>query len=338
MMLRNSIEQLIHRQNLNYDMCVAAFDEALSVNQNFSQLAAFLVLLRAKVETTEEFSAIASVMKNKMIAVATPHRVLDIVGTGGDGANTINISTGSAILAASCGVKIAKHGNHAVSSLTGSADVLEALGVVIDLSPEKISQCIDQVGIGFCFAPNFHPVMKVLRTFRKQLNVPTIFNFLGPLLNPANPKNILFGIFDESRMHLVAHSLQRMGMTKSLVVHGHGLDELSTMGPCKVLEVTDTDIQEFMLDPAALGLSLCNLSALQGGHAKMNAEILLSAFSGKKTPISDTLILNAAAALYLYGKYLSLADAIPHARDNLYSGKSLSLLNHWREFSHDQST
>ena len=195
------------------------------------------MLLRAKPATTTELTAIISVLRKKMIVVPTKHKVLDIVGTGGDQSNSINISTGSAILAASCGIKIAKHGNRAVSSLTGTADVLEALGVAIDLSPEKVATCIDQVGIGFCFFPNFHPVATQLRLLGKQLKIPTALNFLGTLLNPANVSHYLLGVFDEQLLP-VCTSLAKTGTKHSMVVHGNGTDEISCIGQTNIVEVT----------------------------------------------------------------------------------------------------
>jgi anthranilate phosphoribosyltransferase len=274
-----------------------------------------------------------------MISVRTPHKTLDIVGTGGDGANSINLSTASALLSASCGVKVVKNGNRAVSSMTGSADVLEALGVNINLSPEKTTQCIDEVGFAFCFSPNFNPAMLKLRELRKKLNVPTTFNMLGPLLNPANPAHLILGVFDESIMTLMAETLNTIGTERSLVVHGAGLDEISCIAPFKILEIYKGKIRESRVEPEKLGLKPCNISELKGGSAKENAEILLKIFSGtsseKYSAIIDTLILNTATALYLYGLYPSIDEGIPHARENLQNGEALRVLKNLIEFSHD---
>ncbi len=294
------------------------------------------MLLRAKSETAEELSTIVTTLRNKMTVVPINHRVLDIVGTGGDGLNTVNISTGSALLAASCGVKVAKHGNRSVSSLTGSADVLEALGVNITLTSEQISKSIDQIGIGFCYSPHFHPLTQALRPLRKQLNVATTFNMIGPLLNPARAGHIILGVSDEKLLSILADVLMQTGSIRSMVVHGTGLDEISCAGPVKIIEVSQQEKRAYILDPESLGLPRCDVADLRGGDANTNAQLLLNAFKGHDGPIANTLIFNAAVALYLYGVYPSIHHAIAHARDNLASGAVLTLLNKWTEFSHDQ--
>lgn len=336
MILKSKIEKLMRGENLQSCDCQEALNEMLDPTVNPLQIAAFLVLLRKKRETVEELSAIVKTLREKMIKVPTDHTVLDIVGTGGDGFHTVNISTGSAILVASCGVKVAKHGNRSVSSLTGSADVLEALGVNIQLTPEQISKSILQIGIGFCYAPNFHPVTQALRELRKALNVSTTFNLLGPLLNPANAAHIILGVHDEALLPIMADVLINTGSDRSVVVHGMGLDEISCVGPAKILEVKQGEKQEWLLDPLELGFSHCNVSDLRGGGADVNAQILLDTFKGKRGPIADTFILNAAVALYIYGVHSSIAEALSHASDSLYSGAAFTLLNNWIGFSHEQ--
>jgi anthranilate phosphoribosyltransferase len=247
----------------------------------------------------------------------------------------VNISTGSAILAASCGVKVAKHGNRSMSSRTGSADVLEALGINIQLTPKKISQSIDQIGIGFCYSPNFHPAMRTLRDFRKILNVPTTFNILGPLLNPANASHLILGVMDESLLSIMADVLIQAGNDRSMVVHSMGLDEISCVGPTKIIEVKQQEKIEWIIDPLQFGLQPCKIADLSGGNADVNALLLKDTFKGKRGPIADTLILNTAVALYIYGLYSSITDALLHASDNLYTGAALRLLNNWIEFSYD---
>jgi len=336
MILKDSIEKLMRKENLDAHTCREVMEEIVKPGANSLQVAAFLVLLHAKSETVEELAAIVNYLKEKMIPVPTSHKVLDLVGTGGDGAHTINISTGSAILAASCGVKIAKHGNRAVSSLSGSADVLEALGVNIELSPEKVSACIDKVGIGFCFAPLFHPVLKELRGLRKQLNLPTVFNLVGPLLNPAHANYILMGVYHAHLLPLMAGVLKQRPAMHALIVHGCGLDELSCVGPAEVIEVRDGNTKTAVIDPATLGLPHCRLRDLQGGDAKTNAALLRELFQGKQRgAIANTLLLNAAAAMQLYGLCATMQDALQLATDALYSGRALTLLTHWIECSHD---
>lgn len=335
-MLKLSIEKLIRQENLDSETCQRIFDEMLQGDINSVQTAAVLALLRAKGETVEELVGMATGLKQRMIPVVTKHSVLDIVGTGGDGANTVNISTGSAILAASCGVKVAKHGSRAASSMAGSADVLEKLNINIDLTPEQVSASIEEVGIGFCFAPNFHPSMLALRILRKQLNIPTAFNLLGPLLNPTNPAHVVLGVFDESLLRLIAESLQQLGTKRSVIVHGCGLDEISTLGSAKIIEVTPDKISEFFIHPEQLGFEGCALEDLQGGDAEINAQLLLTAFSGRRGAIADTLILNAAMGLYIAGLHTSIEAAVAHASENLYDQSALKLLKKWQEFSHDQ--
>ncbi len=334
MLLKSSIEKLMRGENLNGAICQQVLDEILNPAVNPLQIAAFLVLLRAKQETADELSGIVTALRDKMIVVPTDHAVLDIVGTGGDGLNSVNISTGSALLAASCGVKVAKHGNRSVSSLTGSADVLEALGINIQLTPEQISKSIDQIGIGFCYFPNFHPMTQALRNFRRELNVPTTFNLLGPLLNPAKAAHIVLGVLNETLLPIMADVLIQTGRDRSVVVHSMGLDEISCVGPTKIIEINGKEKLEYAIDPLDFGLSRCTVTDLQGGDANRNAQLLLDTFKGKAGPIADTLILNAAVALYIYGLHPSIKEAVSHARDNLYSGAVLTLLNNWIEFSH----
>lgn len=336
-MLKESIDILMRGEHLNAFTCRQVFEEMLNPDVNALQVAAFLVLLRTKKETINELLAILKVMQEKMLLVHTQHSVLDIVGTGGDGFNTINISTGSALLAASCGIKIAKHGNRAFSSLTGSADVMEALGINIDLTPEQIAKSIDEIGIGFCYTPNFHPVTQTLRQLRKKLNVPTIFNLLGPLLNPAQPKYLLLGVADKSLLTTFPTVLLQMNINRALVIHGGGLDEISSACLTTGIEVSEGKKKHIVIDPQTMGFKPCSIADLRGGDAATNADLLLQCFKGKPSPIADTLILNAATALYLYGRYASIHEALSYSRDVLESGAVLRLLNKWVEFSHDQT-
>lgn len=333
-MLKKAVETLMQHKDLDKALCEQAFAALLDPESNPLQMAAFLVLLRAKPETPEELAVVVALLRQKMVKVNTKHKVLDIVGTGGDGANTVNISTGSAILAASCGIKIAKHGNRAVSSLAGSADVLEAFGVNIDLSPEKISACIDEIGIGFCFSPNFHDSLKTLRTFRKQLNIPTTLNILGPLLNPADAKYFVLGVYDVRLQQMMADVLKQTGCEKAVVVHGSGLDEISSIGPAEIIEVTQTSTKKSIIDPQEYGIARCEVSDLKGGDAAHNAKLLREVFNGKKGAIADTLMLNAAVALWLYGLHPSVKEALLHTKENLSNGAASILLNKWIEFSH----
>lgn len=337
MLLRHSIERLMQRENLDAATCQGVLQEMLEDDVNVLQTAAFLTLLRSKPETAEELYGFVSALKQQMQRISVPSPVLDIVGTGGDGANTVNISTGSAILAASCGVKIVKHGNRAVSSLAGSADVLEALGININLSPEKISTGIEKLGIGFCFAPQFHPALAKLRMLRKNLQIATTFNLLGPLLNPAEPQYILLGVMRENLMENMAKTLQMLGVNHGMIVFGNGLDEMSCLGPMKILEVKQHSISEKTIDPAPLGFSYCRKEDLKGGDADTNAQILLNVFkkgnNSDYRAVADTLILNAGTAIYLYGLQNSLLAGVEQARETLYRGNAYQLLQEWKIYS-----
>jgi anthranilate phosphoribosyltransferase len=334
-MLKKAIALLMQKKDLDKATCQAAITEMFDDGADPIHISAFLVLLRAKLETAEELAAIVEWMRTQMVAINTSHPVLDIVGTGGDGAQTVNISTAAAILAASGGARVAKHGNRAFSSLAGSADVLEALGVKIDLSAEKVKQCIDEIGIGFCFAPNFHPMTHKLRPLRKQLGVPTTFNLLGPLLNPAKAAHIVLGVMHPTLMPVIAGALKEIGTECSIVVNGNGLDEISCLGPTQIIKVENNTLEEMILDPIELGFSLCKLDDLKGGTATDNAQIILNVLAGQRGPIADNIILNAAAGLWIYGLYPSINDAIPAAAENLYNGSALKLLKRWAEFSHE---
>lgn len=335
MSLKFAIEKLMRHEDLGSTTCQEAFAEMLTDTCSPLQTSVFLGLLRAKPETAEEILSIVAFLKTKMLPVPSKHTTLDIVGTGGDGANTVNISTGSALLAASCGIKVAKHGNRAVSSQAGAADVLEALGINIHLSSEKISQSIDQYGFGFCYSPNFHPALLTLKNLRKELNIPTTFNLLGPLLNPAHARHYLLGVLHETLAPVMARALQQTGTPRSMVVHGCGLDEISTAGVTTLLEITPTEIKTSQLNPTELGFAPCSMDDLRGGNAITNAQLLRSSFEGKRGALSDTLILNTAVALKIYGCYESIPEAIAYASDTLYSGAALKRLKQLIQFSHE---
>lgn len=339
MRLKEGIEVLMTQKSLDKHLCKDLLFDLLDPENHPFQKVAFLVLLRSKKETAEELVGMVTALQEKMIPVSSNKKLLDIVGTGGDSAGTVNISTGSAILAAACGVAVAKHGNVAVTSRAGSADVLKALGINIDLGPEKISAGIDALGIGFCFAPNFHPILRELRSLRQQLNVPTSFNLLGPLLNPARPQHLLMGIYDPSLLMTMSETLQKLGTERSMIVHGNGIDELSCIGPVQVIEVTPDDRFAYELDPQSLGFERCTLQDLQGGTAAVNAALLRDALQGQRTKqarlLADTLIFNAAVAVYVYGLQPSVAEAIPLVRDTLLAGSAVTLLNDWVAFSND---
>jgi anthranilate phosphoribosyltransferase len=329
------IAKLVKRESLSEAEAAAAFETIMRGDATPVQIAGFMVALRMKGETVEELTGFARTAR----ALATPIEIggalLDTCGTGGDGLATFNISTLAAIVAAACGAKVAKHGNRAASSLCGSADVLEQLGVKIDLAPDGVARCIEQAGIGFLFAPIFHPSFRFAGVPRRELGVRSVFNILGPLCNPAGAKYQALGVADASLAAKMADVLARLGVERAIVFHaGDGMDELSTSSPSLVIEI-DGGRKEYQLDPADVGLKPADPHAVRGGGPEENARIAREVLAGADGPRRDVVLLNAAAALRAAGRAKDWRDGIGIAAEAIDSGRAAEVLQSWARISQE---
>jgi anthranilate phosphoribosyltransferase len=297
-----------------------AFDTMLTGGATPAQIGAFLMALRVRGETIDEISGAVASLRGKVIPVQAPEGAMDIVGTGGDASGSYNVSTATAIVAAGCGVKVAKHGNRGMSSKSGTADTLAALGVKLDVSPEVISRCIEQAGIGFMFAQGHHPAMKHVGPLRVELGVPTIFNLMGPLSNPAGVKNQLLGVYSPKWVEPLAHVLRELGSENVWVVHGDGLDEITLAGITKAAALKSGVVTTFEITPEDAGLSRCDPQALKGGDAQHNAAALRAVLDGAPSAYADITKFNAAAALIIAGHVANLKDGVAMATDSIHSG------------------
>ena len=328
-----TLSRLLAREDLSRDDAAAAMHRIMSGEATPAQVAAFVVALRAKGETPEEVAGLASVMLGFAPRVETPGPVVDTCGTGGDRAGTINVSTIAAIVAAGAGAVVAKHGNRAASSRCGSADLLEALGVKVALAPDEVSRCLSEAGIGFMFAPVFHAAMAHAAGARKEMGIPTVFNFLGPLTNPARPSAQVVGVADARMQPVLAGVLAERG-TRAFVVRGHdGIDEITTTGPSHVIEAVGGATNAFELDPSALGVAISAPADLAGGDAERNAEVARAVLGGEPGPARDIVALNAAAALTVAGTADDLAGGLDAARESIDSGRAAAVLARWAEVS-----
>ena len=329
-MLKTIISKLTDKQNLTEEEMIQAMKIIMDGQAKDSQVGGFLTALRMKGETIEEITGGAKVMRALSTKVDIDSELaLDTCGTGGDKANTFNISTIVAIVAASAGVKVVKHGNRSVSSKCGSADVLESLGINIELKSDDVKKCVEEINIGFMFAPYFHSAMKNVIMQRRELGVRTVFNVLGPLTNPAMVKRQVLGIFDESLTEPIAEVLKNLGVEHAMVVHGmDGLDEITITTKTKVTELKNNQITTYYIDPTEYGFTLGVAKDILGGDPSENADIITSILSGEITgPMKDIVILNAGAAIYVGGVADSLVDGIKKAKEALEEGFALDKLN-----------
>jgi len=334
-MLKSVIAKLADGNNLSEQEIMAAMKCIMEGNATLAQIGAFMAGLRIKGETIEEITGCAKVMREKAEKIIPKvSYCIDTCGTGGDGSNTFNISTAAAIVAAAGGVYVAKHGNRSMSSKCGSADVLEALGINISLTPDQVRGSIEKVGIGFMFAQAFHKSMKHAAGPRKELGIKTIFNILGPLTNPANAGGQILGVFDTKLTEPLANVLLNLGVERAMVIHGSdGMDEITITGTTKVSEVRDGKVINYHLNPEDYGFKIAVKEDLIGGDSQINADIIISIFSGEKGPKRDILLLNAAAALYVGKVAASIEEGIKIATEIIDSGRAMLKLNEFRDFT-----
>jgi anthranilate phosphoribosyltransferase len=333
--IKGAIGRAVAGDDLTALEAEAVMEQIMSGQATQAQIAALLMTLRLKGETIEEIVGFARAMRRHATAVRPQARgLVDTCGTGGDGTGTFNISTTVAFVAAGAGLPVAKHGNRSVSSKSGSADVLEALGVRLDLTPAQMAQAIDEVGVGFLFAPRLHPAMKYAIGPRREIGVRTVFNVLGPLTNPAGAGYQLLGVFDGALVQPLAEVLAGLGSERAMVVHGaDGLDELSTTGPNQASVLEDGRVQSQVIDPAALGLPQAKLKDLLGGDAATNARLTRQVLAGEAGPRRDVVLLNAAATLVVGGKAPDLEAGLTQAAQSIDSGAALATLDALIDFS-----
>jgi anthranilate phosphoribosyltransferase len=330
-----SIAKLVRSESLSEAEASAAFEEIMRGDATPVQIAGFIVALRIKGESVEELTGFARAARAMATPIAVEGNLLDTCGTGGDGLATFNISTLSAIVAAACGARVAKHGNRAASSMCGSADVLEQLGVKIDLAPEGVARCIEGAGIGFLFAPIFHPSFRFAAVPRKELAMRTVFNVLGPLCNPAGAKYQALGVADGKIAGKMADVLMRLGVERAIVFHARdGMDELSVSGPSHVIEI-DGHRKEYELDPRELGLARATSDAMRGGGPEDNARIAREVLGGAAGPRRDVVLLNTAAALRAAGLAKDWKEGLGAGAEAIDSGRAGEVLQRWATISQE---
>ena len=332
-MIKEAISLLVVGQSLTMEQAAEVMKEMTTGQVTPAQFGAFVTALRMKGETADEIAGLASVMRTKSIRVKIPEPVIDIVGTGGDNSRSFNISTAAAFVAAGAGIKVAKHNNRAMTSQCGSADVLEALGIKIELNADQVKDCLDKVGIGFMFAPLFHPSMKFAAAPRRELGVRTIFNILGPLTNPALAESIVLGVASQELGQRMIQVLKRLGSKHAMVVHSlNGMDEISVAGKSRVWELKDGKITSYQVSPQDFGLAAAGVKTLAGGTPQENAAILRAVLEGQKGPRRDAVIMNAAAGIAVGSSKNSaglpaLKEGARIAQEAIDSGRALDKLN-----------
>ncbi|MDR3288576.1 MAG: anthranilate phosphoribosyltransferase [Peptococcaceae bacterium] len=338
-MIKEAIAKAARREPLNYEMAEAVMDEIMGGKASEIQMAAFLAAMAAKGETIEEITASAAGMRKHCIRLLHDMDALEIVGTGGDHSNSFNISTTSSLVISAAGIPVAKHGNRAASSKSGAADVLEALGVDIAIPPAKSLELLKSIHLCFLFAQNYHLSMKYVAPVRKELGIRTIFNILGPLVNPAGASMQLLGVYEEELVEPMARVLSNLGVKSALVVFGQdGLDEISMSAPTSVCEVRDGQLTSYVIEPEQFGLRRCQKEDIAGGSPQENAAITRAILSGESGPKRDAVVFNSAAAIYIARPELSMPQAIALARETLDSGQALAQLERFIRLSREPLT
>lgn len=333
-MIKEAINLLVGGINLSEPEMAECMKEIMEGRASDSQIGSFLTALRLKGETVEEITGAARIMRDKAARIGAPEGVLDTCGTGGDMAHTFNISTTTALVVAATGIPVAKHGNRAVSSKSGSADVLEALGIKIDLLPEKVEKCLFETGFGFLFAPIFHPAMRYAIGPRREMGIRTIFNILGPLTNPANAKRQILGVFTSKLTETLASVLGNLGAEDAMVVHGEdGLDEITITNGTKASRFMNGKVESMYFSPEDFGLERGKLDDLTGGDKEENARITLQILNREKGHKRNVILMNSAAAITVSGRVSSLGDAFEMAKDSIDSGRALAKLEEIKRVS-----
>ncbi|MCX6135639.1 MAG: anthranilate phosphoribosyltransferase [Ignavibacteriales bacterium] len=335
-MIREAIQKLALKEDLSRQEAFETMNEIMSGNASEAQIASFLMGLRLKGETIPEIAGCAQAMRARAIPIRSKHpNLIDTCGTGGDSSGTFNISTCAAIIASAAGAVVAKHGNRAVSSRSGSADVLRALGINLEISHERVASILDEIRITFLFAPQLHGAMKFAAPVRRDMGIRTVFNILGPLTNPAGARRQLIGVFNSTLTEVLAGVLNELGSEYALVVHGQGgLDELSNLGWTKVSQLRNGEVSTYEVRADSFGFQLSNAEELQGGDPEQNAQMITQILKGVKGGAADVSVLNAGAALMVAGIAGDLKQGIEQARDAISSGAAVKKLNHWKEASH----
>ena len=331
-MIKEAIAQLVKREDLTSEVMEQVMEEIMTGEATDAQKASFLTALSMKGEAIDEITSAAKVLRSHCERFLNDMDVLEIVGTGGDGSNTINISTLSSVVVSAAGIPVAKHGNRAASSKCGTADCLEALGVKIDCAPARSAQILKDINLCFLFAQKYHPAMRFVGAVRKEMGIRTLFNVLGPLANPAGATMQLFGVYSEELVEPLAHVLRNLGVKRAMVVYGRdSMDEISLSAETKVCEFKNDEFKSYVIKPEDLGLTRCNKEDLVGGTPQENAAIVNDILGGAKGPKTDVVLLNAGAAIYLASDGITLKDGIEKAREIIVSGKAKKQLKEFIE-------